>query len=183
MYGDMVCTYCNPNSHEHFDFSDPKDPKLNINEATCQELFELVEFEMRTVKVYQDEIKFFIDLGNCQLAETAKQSKEQFNPEKMPEMEETVVKDQYKLFHECFIVDNFDTPECKQLCDSRNLTKYNFTNFNFLTTLKDSLAFLFQFLSKKGDDSGDIEEFYQNIKKKDFKSVDAERPVDFLTVE
>ena len=166
-YSNLVCTICSPLYAQFFNLENGQ-TTITANYSNCSEFIEMNEFEIRTVDIFQNVIKLFVDLAKCKNDWTndADYAVDELNIDTMEK--------EKKDFYQCYESSDFTTANCRNICTKRQFDDYNFP-IPIFKILGQSLKVLFEEFAGM-----DIEEFYRTIKGTEFSDFTKDGEIQFF---
>lgn len=188
-YGDMICLVCSPEHQDYFNLKE-NSSKIYMHTNTCSEMMGERDYELRLYTVYHKFIYKIMEFIECinanedELAEKESMTEEELNKEKENKTKSTLFQplnhDKVAKFQEDFIKcwddEDVNEQECVDMC-TKDLRTYKFPFENLIHNYHASLQVLYKFLTEKS-----IEEYYTNIKEKNWNLEDSENIVSFFQI-
>lgn len=159
-YGNLICTFCNPNNHDYF--GKYVYPMITADLKICEAFITLTAFEINFATLYNDFIikiaRFFrcLKTGSWKTGLGQDEDLEPFSIQLI---------NKYKVAHrQCSKEKVYLSQECTLIC-AKNLQTYS-SKFLDIKKVKTSLKIIYQMVA-----SEKIENFYKLEKNVDFNSV------------
>lgn len=172
-----VCTLCNPFNHRFFDSSSKT---LQGNEATCREMLEEKDYELRLAKLfhyfvrptalvmncikYEEYLKDPTEVAKAEAEKDKKAGKEGDNEgeTKVEGIDMAKVEELLADFEFCYMKVDSEPERCESLCN-RKMATYQFV-IPFFKQARQALKAVFEYFLD--DDS--IDDYYEDVKKETF---------------
>ena len=116
-YANVLCTICNPYNTKFFDLNE-KGSSIIANSSNCMQTMEILDFELRMMKVFNNFIKVITDLYKCEKNWTA-DSNYGVNPLEYHKIDHLITD-----FKECFQDLDLTKKRCLDLCKIKNFGIY-----------------------------------------------------------
>lgn len=124
-YSNVICSACNPLESSYVYKSEEGVWSVQMNMANCSNFLDFFEYELEVIRVLQ---KYMYALTNFLKCDTE-------NPIELEELDTTFLDENLTQFNTCFNDFGLENPECKELCNKRNIMSYKFPG-NFFLVIK-----------------------------------------------